>query len=344
MTRDFKLAANKSRRPTLRDVANLAGVDPSLVSRVVSNDPRSTASAKTANRIMAAVHTLGYKPNLVARGLRISRTSTLGLLLPGLNNPMYNEVVIGAEQRALELGYGVVIGIHTDGAPVNYFTRLLEEGRVDALLIASGVFTDEFMRGIANSGNGPVVMVNRRVKGVKASVIVDDTSAAAMAVEHLVGLGHKHIAGLFGPATIDTTRRRRMGYQSVMKRHNLKLIDIEMPSWGIKDGQRATNEILMRHPQVTALFASTLLMGVGAIRASVDLGRKVPGSVSVIALHDSEIAEFFDPSISTVRLPSREMGARAVDLAISMIEGGEAQSIMVKSPIDLVARNSAQRQ
>ena len=117
-----------------------------------------------------------------------------------------------------------------------------------------------------------------------------------------------------------------------------------MPSWGIKDGQRATTEILMRHPQVTALFASTFLMGVGAIRASVDLGRKVPNSVSVIALHDSEIAEFFDPSISTVRLPSREMGARAVDLAISMIEGGEAQSIMVKSPIDLVARNSAQRQ
>lgn len=337
---DAKVTGDKSRRPTLRDVANLVGVDPSLVSRVVSNDPRSTASVKTTKRILEAVQVLGYKPNLMARGLRMSRTLTLGLLLPSLNNPMYSDVILGVEERALELGYGIVIGMHLEGAPVRSFTRLLEQGRVDGLLIASGVLSDEFMRGIANSGHGPVVMVNRRVKGVKASVIVDDASAAAMATAHLVGAGHKHIAGLFGPSTIDTTRRRRQGYQSLMKRHNLDPIEIEMPSWGIRDGHRATSELLLSHPQTTALFASTFLMGVGAIRASLDLGRKVPDSVSVIALHDAEIAEFLDPPLSTVRLPSREMGATAVDLTLSMIEGGEAKSIMVKSPMDLVVRKS----
>ena len=137
------------RRATLRDVAALAKVDASLVSRVINDDPKAGAAPETRQRIIDAVRQLDYRPNVVARGLRMARTWTMGVLVPSVTNPMYADVIAGAEGRAQELGYGVVFRTHVEGEREELFTRLLQQGRVDGLIVASGLLRDAFIRRIA---------------------------------------------------------------------------------------------------------------------------------------------------------------------------------------------------
>ena len=198
----------KPKRVKLRDVAERAGVDASLVSRVLNDHPKASAGPATRMRILEAARELGYQPNVAARGLRTAKTWTLGLLLPNLTNPMYATIARACARRAQERGYGLVFGTHVEGEDADTFVRMMQQGRVDGLLTASGVLGDAFLRRVATGAMGPLVMLNRRVRGVRSFVTVDDTAGAAMATRHLAELGHTEVAGIFGPGAIDTTVRR----------------------------------------------------------------------------------------------------------------------------------------
>ena len=160
------LHAIEAKRVTIRDVAALAGVDASLVSRVLNDHPKASAGQATRQRIVEAARELGYHPNVAARSLRTAKTWTLGLLLPNLTNPMYAAIARAAERRAQERGYGLVFGTHVEGEDEATFARMLQQGRVEGLLTASSVLSDAFLRRIAIGALGPVVMLNRRVPGV----------------------------------------------------------------------------------------------------------------------------------------------------------------------------------
>lgn len=333
----------RGRRATLRDVAARAGVDASLVSRIINRDPRASAAPPTRQRILDAVRDLDYQPNVAARGLRMARTWTIGVLVPSVTNPMYADVLAGAEARAQELGYGVIFGTHVEGDREDTFTRLLQAGRVDGLLVASGLLRDGFMRRIASGDHGPVVLVNRRVNGLKASVVVDDQAGAALATRHLVDNGHERIAGLFGPPAIDTSRRRRRGYTRTLTDAGLDPLAIEMPGWDFRNGYEGIHRILDEDPDVSAVFVSTMVMAVGAVRALSEHGRSVPDDVSLVALHDSDLANFLVPPLTTVSLPVREMGGQAVDLLAGLINGEEPRSVVVVGDPVLISRQSVAR-
>lgn len=329
-----------SGRPTIRDVAAAVGVDPSLVSRVVSNDPKASASASTRQRILDAVEELGYQPSAVARGLRMARTWTVGLLIPDLTNPLYSEVVKGVEERATELGYGVVFGTHEEGSPEDTFSRLLMQGRVDGLLVASGVLEDKFLRDLSKRSNDRMVMVNRRVDGLKPSVIVDDEAGAVLATEHLLALGHSRVAGIFGPSKIDTSRRRRKGFDAAMESAGAYALAVEQKYWGAKAGLRAARELFENSSDVTAIFASTFLMGVGVLRAAREHGISVPDQVSVVALHDVDLADYLAPPLTTVKLPFSKMGRIAVESLVALVEGNVVSDVIVEDKPVMVVRES----
>ena len=316
------------------------GVDPSLVSRVVNNDPKASASEATRQRILDAVEQLGYQASVMARGLRMTRTLTVGLLLPDLYNPMYASIVSGVEERAHELGYGVVLGAHAEDEKET-FTALLRQGRVDGLLIASGVLKDSYMRQVITSGAGPIVLVNRRVRGIETSVVVDDAAGAKLAVHHLRELGHTRIAGMFGPGGIDTSVRRKKGFIEgcrTMAVADRQLLD--MPSWNYESGYLGALELLSQPSRPTGIFASTLAMGIGTLRAARELAIEVPHELSVIALHDSDIADYLAPPLTTVAMPVEEMGRRSVELLISLIGGGPPGEVIVDGSPQLVLRAS----
>jgi LacI family transcriptional regulator len=330
------------KRPTIRDVAALAKVDASLVSRVLNDHPKANARPATRRRIMKAAQTLGYRVNVVARSLRMARTSTIGLLLPNLSNPMYASIAWAVEQRARQRGFGVVFGTHVEGDEAT-FAQLLQQGRVDGVLTASGTLGDAFLRRFANRDDTPVVMLNRRVRGVRSGVTVDDAAGAALAVRHLAELGHSQVAGIFGPTTIDTTRRRRAGFLDAANQARIGPLVIEADGLGASSGTKAAIEIFARHRDTTAIFASTFGQGMGVLRAARQSGLAIPGEMSVVALHDSELADYLSPPLTTIRLPVDEMAHQAVDLLVNLINGGTAGAVVVKTAPELVLRESTGR-
>ena len=329
-----------SRRPTLKDVAQLAGVDPSLVSRIVNNDPQAASTPETRQRVLDAVAKLGYRASVAARNLRMARTMTVGLLLPDLTNPMYVSIVRGVESAADELGYGIVIGSRVDSAPHQELTRLLTDGRVDGLLVASGTLHDDFLRDVALNGPGPVVLVNRNVKGVLASVTVDDSAGAGLAVDHLASLGHKSITALFGPTTIDTTIRRQEGFRAHCAKHRIKGIEVDAGAWTADAGYRSAAALFKAKRRPTAIFASTFAMALGTLRASREAGIDVPSDVSVVTLHDTDLAEYCHPPLTAIAMPSEDMGAEAMRLLHRMTEGQKPSRLVVASPPFLNRRAS----
>ncbi|CAN5259215.1 LacI family DNA-binding transcriptional regulator [soil metagenome] len=328
------------KRPTIRDVAALARVDASLVSRVLNQNPKANARPATRTRIIKAAESLGYQANVVARSLRMARTSTLGLLLPNLSNPMYATIAHAAEIRARERGFGLVFGTHVEGEDEATFAALLQQGRVDGVLTASGVLGDAFLRRFANRDDTPVVVINRRISGVRSAVTVDDAAGAGLALTHLTDLGHGQIAGIFAPASIDTTRRRRSGFLAAARRLGIKPVIIEAKGLGAGDGRDAAATIFAGHRTVTAIFASTFAQGMGVLRAAREARLRVPADLSVIALHDSELADYLDPPLTTIWLPVEDMARRAVDLLAAMIEGGRPERVIVSTAPQLVLRQS----
>lgn len=330
----------RPRRVTLRDIATSVGVDPSAVSRVVNNDPRVSVSEATRERILAAVQELGYRPNFGARSLRVSKAWTIGFVLPTIYNPMYEPLVRGVQRAADAHGYGIVLGSQVDGHPAETFAELLQEGRVDGLLIASGTLKDEFIRAIAETGPGPVIPVNRRVEGVASSVVVDDEGASRTAARYLQSLGHTFVAGIFGPPEIDTSVRRKTGFCDGIVSSGARYLALDSPNWTAEDGYNGARRVITEHPGVTAIYASTFLMGIGALRAAAELGRSVPRSLSVLTLHDSDLANFLVPTLSTVRLPTEEAGAAAVELLIERAAGGPDRAVMIQGAGEVVVRSS----
>ena len=328
------------RRATLRDVAQRAGVDPSLVSRVVNNDPKASLTETTRARILQAVDDLGYRPNAAGRSLRLARTGTMGLLVPDFMNPMYGRIARATELRAQEIGYGVVIGTHPSGEEPGTFTELLRQGRVDGLIVASGGLKDKFLRHVVETNPRSVVLVNRHVPGLDVSVTMDDELGAAMAAQHLLQLGHRDIAGVFGPASIDTTRRRRRGFEKVLTAAGVKPISLQTGGISAEQGLTAARSILEEHPEVTAIFASVFNMAPGVLRAARELGRPVPEQLSVVALHDFEIAEFLTPPLSCVVMPIDEMSAAAVDMLGAMLAGAPGAAVQIQSRPQLIDRGS----
>jgi LacI family transcriptional regulator len=329
-----------SRRVKLRDVAERAGVDASLVSRVLNDHPKASAGPATRMRILEVARELGYQPNVSARGLRTAKTWTLGLMLPNLTNPLYATIARACAGRAQERGYGLVFGTHVEGEDEETFTRMIQQGRVDGLLTASGVLGDAVLRRIATGAMGPLVMLNRRVRGVRSFVTVDDTAGAAMATRYLIDLGHTEVAGIFGPGAIDTTTRRRAGFVEAGRQAKIRLTLVEGTGLHPAAGAVAAAKIFREHREVTGVFASTFAIATGVLRAARTAGVRIPDDVSIIGLHDSELADYLNPALTTIRLPVEEMAARAVDLLVDLIDGGDQHCVLVRTPPVLIARES----
>jgi LacI family transcriptional regulator len=328
------------RRATLADVAAAAGVHTSLVSRVLRDDPRGFASAQTRARILQAAKDLGYRPNASAQGLRSSRTMTLGLLLPGFTSPLYSAIARGVEETAAANGYGLVLGTHAAGDPHETITNMLMHGRVDAMLVASGRIEDNALRQLASRAPSRVVLVNRQVRGVNASVILRDSDAADVAVRHLIDLGHTHIGGVFGPPTLDTMVRRMKGFRNALKSAGLNPVTAVEQGRDYHAGYHGACKLMSATRPPSALVTATFPMGIGALAAMRDLGRRVPDQVSIITIHNDQLADFLTPALTAVALPAAELGTQAVRLALDMARGGRPRRVVVPDEPRLVPRSS----
>jgi LacI family transcriptional regulator len=330
--------------PTLKDVAEMAGVHPATVSRVLRGDGRLKVSAETRERILAAAARLKYQPHGIGRSLKLRRSFTLALVLPDVGNPVFPGIIKGAERAAAERGYSLVL-VHlepaAEGAREQRYLRLVRQNRVDGLLLATAELQDGFIRELAELGV-PFVLVNRRWGELPRYVIADDRAGAKLAVEHLIGLGHRRVAHLAGPLSTDTARRRFEGYREALAGHGLPLLPelVEECGYSWEGGVAGTRRLLGRRPRPTAVFATNFLVAAGAILVMREEGLRVPADISVVGFHDAPLAQVFNPPLTTVSFPLYRMGYEAARALVELIQGERAEVRTVLPPEGLIVRES----
>lgn len=319
-------------RVTLADVARAAAVDISLVSRVLRGE-EVKVRAETKQRILQQAQQLGYRPNAIARSLKSQKAGAYGLVIPTFNNPVYAQIITGAEAAAAGLGC-VMLTTSGGGWDRANWLEALDGGRVDGLLVAGGSSLD------LSNLRVPYLLVNRAVDGIDRYVVLDDEKASRMAVEHLTELGHRRVVFLGGPAGADTAERRLAGFEAAREDAGLERLGDPIPGdYTFHGGKTAMQRTIATGTPFTGVVAANLPSAIGALEALLDAGIPVPDAVSIVAIHDAEIAEIVRPRLTTVQMPLTELGARGIEL-LSTTSATEPINEVVDQPMRLVVRDS----
>lgn len=329
------------KRVTIADVAARAGVDRSVVSRVLSGDASLNVRESTRERVLQISRELSYRPNALARSLRTSKASAYGLLIPDFGNPIYASIIKGAERAAASVSSVLLTGSSAeDGFRTQGFLEVLGQGRVDGLLLAGDHGFERILEQLRALGL-PWLMLNRRSSGVERSVILDDERASELAVSHLVQLGHRRIAHLAGPDRADTATRRRSGYIKALEQARLPLETslIETSDYTSVGGSAGMARLLERQTP-TAVFVANVASAIGAMYAIKEAGFRIPQDISVVAVHDLPLVRYLDPPLTTVRMPLEELGQRGVERLISAA-ADEPINEVLREPMELVVRGSS---
>jgi LacI family transcriptional regulator len=330
------------RTARLADVARAAGVGTSIASRVLNGDPTVSIRPETRERILDAARDLNYRPNAMARGLRLSRTMSLGIIINLAYYYENAEILMAVESAATSAGYVTLIADTADfAARGEAYRRLLFERRVDGLLIASIFVSDDFIRELKDESL-PFVVLNRRVDGVEPSASVDDALGMKIAVERLLELGHRRIAYLAGPAHVDPATRRLAGFRTGARAAGLRVPARYIQPSDVDDESvlAATERVLAASPRPTALAVWSPTAAVPALAAVRRLGLRVPEQLSVIAYNDSPIAGYLEPALTTVHMPLAEMAKGGVECLLEAIDGSRPSSFVVRTAPVLVERAS----
>lgn len=328
------------RRVRLQDVADRAGVSKSVASRVLNGDPSLSARTETRDRVDAAARALGYRPDPVARALASSLTGALALLVPSFDNPAYTPIIRGAYRRARERGFILMAAEDFEAQRADEaFTEMVEAGRIDGLLIASALPARPLLAAL-NRHWVPHVFVNRSVPGAISNVVLEVASASTLALEHLAGLGHVRLGHVAGPAKIEAARRREKAFLAAARERGLPDVAVSRGGFSVPAGEACTARLLNEHPGLTAIYASSFVQAVGALRAITNHKRRVPQDVSLIAYEDVPLAGYLSPPLTTIAMPMEKLGCRAVDMLLDQIAGKEPQIEILDGAPQFVERGS----
>jgi LacI family transcriptional regulator len=321
------------RAPTIYDVARAAGVAPSTVSRAFARPGRVTAD--TTERIRRAAADLGYRANPLARALPTGRTSMIAMVVPDLENPVYHEIIRGAQAAATAAGYTILLADAQESEAGEREALDRAMSFADGIVLAASRMPDPAVR--ATAGQRPMIVLNRAVAGVPC-VFPDNPGGVRRAVDHLAGLGHRRITYLAGPAAswADGIRWRSVGeaagepavgeaagdpvVREAAGEPVVRACRIGPYPPTVAGGAGAAAEFAGR--PTTAVIAYNDLMAIGLIRGLTALGVRVPQDVSVVGFDNILAAELVTPALTTVAAPLDEMGRTAVGHLLGVMRGG----------------------
>ncbi len=349
-------------RVTLKAVAEHLNLSPATVSVVLNRSPvADSIPEETKKRVFAAAQQLNYRPNYLARSLRGKRSFSVGVLVPEISEGYAAGVMSGIEDHLIEAGYFYLIASHRSKPDllVEYLNQLEDRSVEGFILVAAQIETPPRLPTIAVSGH-------RQLKGV-TNVVIDHEKAVSQALSHLVELGHERIAFFRGATgnidaderwrTIERTTeslgiemRSELALQLVGSRYGA----VFSPAEGYQEGYSYGQKLLAngsvgrgsktsRHgkrPEFTALFAFNDISAIGAIRAFLDAGLRIPEDVSVVGFDDIQSAAFHNPSLTTVRQPLREMGVNAGEILLQRLAGQSSYPASVTVEPQLMVRAS----
>jgi LacI family repressor for deo operon, udp, cdd, tsx, nupC, and nupG len=323
---------------TILDVARDLGVSVATVSRALSR-PHLLRPA-TRERVMGAVERLGYRPNLLARGLRQGLAQAILFVAPNLS-PFFLEIFAGAEEVTRNSQFALLFG-NSGGDPEREqdFFDQVASGRADGIILLTGAAPAAYAAG--HRQLPPLVTVLERLAGASVPVVnTDHHAGAAEAVRYLISLGHRRIAHITGLRRVPSALRRLEGYRAALTAAGLASPAelIHGGDFSIGSGASGMQHLMELAQPPTAVLCGNDEMAYGAIRAAHKLGLSVPEDVSVVGFDDLNLAEFYNPPLTTVNIPRQELGRRAAQELIDQLSGREVAREVVL-PTRLVIRES----
>ncbi len=328
---------------TLEEIAKIAGVSRSTVSRVINNEPNVRTEVR--QRVWQVVEEMGYHPNAAARSLASRRSQVLGAVIPQAINtvfadPFFPGVLRGIAEMANEHKYHLMLSMVSPPLEEDFYRQALRSQMLDGVVILSAFLDDPLVPRLLQD-RIPFVIIGRHLHEPQVSYVdIDNTRGAQMATEHLLRQGRRRISSITGPANMIAGLDRREGYLSALREAGLP-IDNELIVAG--DFTEATGYVAMQQLlplKPDAVFVANDLMAVGALRAIRQAGQRVPDDIALVGFDDSQIAAYTDPPLTTVRQPVRTLGSTAVDLLLRLLENDAQAPLRTILPTELVIRTS----
>jgi DNA-binding LacI/PurR family transcriptional regulator len=328
-----------NKKTTIKDIARLAGVAPSTVSRVVTGRPG--VGAEMRGRIWQLIREHNYRPNSVARSLVTQRLQTIGILVPQrgsafFENPFFADVLMGASEVAAQENFDVLL--YTGSREQT--GAIFQERKVDGLL-AVGLRDDDPLLPLLKEQDLKTVLVNREIEDPAFNwVSVDNRQGASLATTQLLKLGHRRIGFIGGPGEVEISRLRLQGYLDALREHGLEPCPelLETGNFDEESGFAVATKLLSLKP--TAIFAANDLMAIGALKAAKKLGIQVPGELSLFGFDNIHSCLHTDPPLSTVKIPAFQMGQLACELMLEILAGEKPKKRQILLPTELVVRQS----
>lgn len=330
---------------TIEDIARLAGVSRSTVSRVLNGQPSVRQSVR--ERVQEVIADHGYTPQAAARQLVTQRTRTIGLILPDtasnvFSNPIFALMGQGVSQVCTQQGYISMQFMGQRSMETQMLFSLLRSRHFDGVVLISGEYEDPGPAFLEKAGI-PYVRIGHDPRHDDSKwVDINNTEAARCAVEHLIQLGHRRIAMIKGLARDTSSMERYIGYQQALHDAGIPLDEelVMEGDWTAACGYRTTQHFLSIEVPPTALFSSNDIMVAGVVRAAHENGVRVPEDLAIVGFDDLDQTTMIFPELTTIRQPCMEMGARAAQMLIEQLENGNTEPEHVILPTTLVIRAS----
>lgn len=328
-------------KPTIKDVAAVANVSIATVSRVLNN--QSGYSPATKEKVLKVIEEIGFHPSGVARGLVSRKTRTIGVLLPNVTASFSAKLLNGIEESAHENDYSVVVcNTNLNGNRTLDYLKVLGEKKVDGLIFTSDSVTKEYYDAMSSLSIPVVLASTMSYRFPLPYIKVDDMQAAYHATEYLIKQGHSQIAMISGDPNDQLAGSTRIdGYRKAMNDYGLKVTEdfIMHGDFGFLSGKVCMEALIPKLDKITAIFAASDEMALGALSMAYEKGLKVPEDVSIIGYDNTSLAEMSIPPLTTVGQPLREIGKVAINKLIRMIEEDSTESSIIMSH-EIIERNS----
>jgi LacI family transcriptional regulator len=314
------------------------------VSRALSGAMSHLVAPEVTKRIRAAAAALGYQPNVTAAGLRTGRSGLIGVLAPDIADPGFPPILSGVTETLGTHGYAtIVLDVGPDRSRQQELVdRLIARG-VDGLVLATVTLNDPVV-GHCLAASVPVVLVNRTdLRRKLSAVVTDDEAGMQLAVEHLVGLGHRRIGHIAGPQDVSTGALRRAGFKASATKAGLPAQDIMIETartYTREEGRLAALRLLDRKLAPTAIVAANDLLALGIYDALGKRGLRCPSDVSVVGHNDMPYVDMLSPPLTTVRIAQRNMGNQAARLLLDQVADPAARRERIVLEPSLVVRGS----
>ncbi|MCL7746244.1 LacI family DNA-binding transcriptional regulator [Halalkalibacter alkaliphilus] len=325
----------------MSDVAKLANVSAATVSRVLSHPDK--VSAETRQRVMDVINKVNYKPHIVARQFRTQETKIILVVVPDITSAFFSQVLRGIEHIAVNNDYQVILGdTENDIERENSYINLLLQKQVDGMVLLTARLDKSKLEELASEF--PLVLACEYVDGLNVpTVSIDNVSSARKATEHLIQLGHTKIAHITGPISVILSRDRLKGYKQAMISNDLEIDPayIQEGEVNFESSYNQTLKLLSLSTPPTAIFVFNDEMAMGTIKAAKDSGLTVPDDLAVVGFDNIKMSTVFEPNLTTIDQPKYEIGKKAMELLLKLINGEPLKKKKFVMKDELIIRESS---